>query len=56
MFSDSILSINSGIIEMYADDKVNLVNKIVCPASYVSKTSKMFIEYDFPEPRPPVTM
>ena len=32
----SILSRNSGIIEMCADVIVYLVNKIVCPASYVS--------------------
>jgi hypothetical protein len=41
---------------MYADDNVNLVNKIVCPASKVSNNNNKFIEYDLPEPRPPVTI
>jgi len=34
----SSLSINSGIIDMYAEVNVYLVNRIVCPASYVSIT------------------
>tara|TARA_R100000084_G_scaffold55365_1_gene23266 strand:+ start:8674 stop:8925 length:252 start_codon:yes stop_codon:yes gene_type:complete len=52
-----ILSTNSGIIDIDADLNVYRVNKIVCPGSYaISKHKSIFIEYDLPDPLPPVTI
>tara|TARA_R100000654_G_scaffold13897_1_gene30079 strand:- start:2452 stop:2697 length:246 start_codon:yes stop_codon:yes gene_type:complete len=57
IFRCCILSTNSGIIDIDADLNVYLVNRIVCPASYViNKHKSIFIEYDLPEPLPPVTI
>jgi hypothetical protein len=47
---------NSGIIDIDAERKVYRVNKIVCPASYVSNSKNVLIANDLPEPRPPVTI
>jgi hypothetical protein len=48
----SILSTNSGMIDMFADTIVKRVNSILCPASKVSIIRNTLTEKDLEEPLP----
>jgi len=54
--NSSIFSKNSGMIEIEAEVRVYLVNKIVCSLSNVSKRIKIEILKDLPDALPPLTI
>ena len=55
LLSSSIFSLNSGMIETFAERRVYLVNRIVCPGSVsIRPKRKTPVKNDLPDPRPPV--